>query len=247
MQIARLSIINRITLPVNIYNQNVCKNRQKEKRENCMTNERIKKVINIETGTAVIEGELTIPQNALGIVLFAHGSGSSRFSSRNNYVAQILQKHNLATLLIDLLTREEDMSYANRFNVDILSERLIQITRWLRENEETKNLKIGYFGASTGAAAAVNAAAVEDVSAVVSRGGRVDLAEQNLSKVKAPVLLIAGGSDDFVLEANREALKKVASKKELAVVPYATHLFEEPGALEKVAELTSQWFVKFFS
>jgi len=142
------------------------------------------KIIHIETGMAVIEGALNITQNALGIVLFAHGSGSSRFSSRNNYVAQVLQKNNLATLLIDLLTKEEDMDYDNRFDIDMLSERLIETTKWLKKNDETKNLKIGYFGASTGAAAAINAATVESVYAVVSRGGRVDLAEENLSKVK---------------------------------------------------------------
>jgi len=202
------------------------------------------KIIHIETGMAVIEGALNIPQNALGIVLFAHGSGSSRFSSRNNYVAQVLQKNNLATLLIDLLTKEEDMDYDNRFDIDMLSERLIETTKWLKKNDETKNLKIGYFGASTGAAAAINAATVESVYAVVSRGGRVDLAEENLSKVKVPTLLIVGGDDDFVLEVNKEALKKINAEKELAIVPHATHLFEEPGTLEKVAELTAQWFVK---
>jgi len=209
-----------------------------------MTNE---KIIHIKAGTALVEGALNIPQNALGIVLFAHGSGSSRFSSRNNYVAQVLQKNNLATLLIDLLTQEEDTDYENRFDIDLLSERLMQISRWLKKNEETKNLKIGYFGASTGAAAAINAAATEQVYALVSRGGRVDLAEENLSKIKSPTLLIVGGNDDFVLEVNREAFKKINAEKELAVVPHATHLFEEPGTLEKVAELTSQWFVKFFS
>jgi len=202
------------------------------------------KIIHIETGMAVIEGALNIPQNALGIVLFAHGSGSSRFSSRNNYVAQVLQKNNLATLLIDLLTKEEDMDYDNRFDIDMLSERLIETTKWLKKNDETKNLKIGYFGASTGAAAAINAATVESVYAVVSRGGRVDLAEENLSKVKVPTLLIVGGDDDFVLEVNKEALKKINAEKELAIIPHATHLFEEPGTLEKVAELTAQWFVK---
>ena len=202
------------------------------------------KIIHIETGMAVIEGALNITQNALGIVLFAHGSGSSRFSSRNNYVAQVLQKNNLATLLIDLLTKEEDMDYDNRFDIDMLSERLIETTKWLKKNDETKNLKIGYFGASTGAAAAINAATVESVYAVVSRGGRVDLAEENLSKVKVPTLLIVGGDDDFVLEVNKEALKKINAEKELAIIPHATHLFEEPGTLEKVAELTAQWFVK---
>lgn len=205
----------------------------------------MEKTIRIETRGGVIEGELNIPQNALGLVLFAHGSGSSRFSARNNYVAQVLQKNNLATLLIDLLTAQEDTDYENRFDIDMLSERLIQVTQWLKENEETKDLKIGYFGASTGAAAAINAAVVEPVFAVVSRGGRVDLAPENLSKIKAPTLLIVGGNDDFVLEANEQALEKIKSEKKLAVIPGATHLFEEPGALEKVAQAATEWFVKY--
>jgi len=210
-----------------------------------VNNKEMEKTIQIKTGDAVIEGDLNIPQNASGIVLFAHGSGSSRFSVRNNYVAQVLQKNNLATLLIDLLTPQEDMDYENRFDINMLSERLIQVTRWLKENEETKDLKIGYFGASTGAAAAINAGAVEPVYAIVSRGGRVDLAPENLSKIKAPTLLIVGGNDDFVLEANKQALEKIKSEKKLAVIPGATHLFEEPGALEKVAQLAAHWFLKY--
>ncbi len=206
-----------------------------------------KQIIDVNVGNAVIEGELVIPQNSLGIVLFAHGSGSSRFSVRNNYVAQVLQKHNLATLLIDLLTREEDMNYENRFNINILSERLAKVTQWLKQNAETKDLKIGYFGASTGAAAAINAAVVEPVCAVVSRGGRVDLSYEYLSKIAAPILLIVGEDDDIVLELNKQAYLKIKCEKELVVVPHATHLFEEPGTLEQVAELSANWFVKFFS
>lgn len=212
-----------------------------------MPNQEIKKLINIKIGSDIIEGELTIPQNPLGLVLFAHGSGSSRFSPRNNYVAQVLQKSNLATLLIDLLTKEEDMDYEVRFDIDLLSERLIKTTKWLKQNQETKDLKLAYFGASTGAAAAINAASEETVSAIVSRGGRVDLAEQQLSKIKAPILLIVGENDDFVLEVNQIALKKIECEKKLSIIPNATHLFEETGALEEVAKLAAIWFVKFFS
>lgn len=212
-----------------------------------MPNQEIKKLINIKIGSDIIEGELTIPQNPLGLVLFAHGSGSSRFSPRNNYVAQALQKSNLATLLIDLLTKEEDMDYEVRFDIDLLSERLIKTTKWLKQNQETKDLKLAYFGASTGAAAAINAATEEIVSAIVSRGGRVDLAEQQLSKIKAPILLIVGENDDFVLEVNQIALKKIECEKKLSIIPNATHLFEETGALEEVAKLAAIWFVKFFS
>lgn len=213
-----------------------------------MSPKEIKKTINIKLDTITIEGELTIPVDAAGLVLFAHGSGSSRFSPRNNYVAKILQEGHLATLLVDLLTKNEDLDYDMRFDIDLLAQRLIKITDWLTENEETKNLKIGYFGASTGAAAAIKAAAVEknNISAVVSRGGRVDLAEKQLSEVKAPILLIVGANDDFVVEANEFALKKINNIKQLSLIPNATHLFEEPGTLEEVAKQTTQWFVKYF-
>lgn len=211
-----------------------------------MSNLEIKKTIHIKIDSITIEGELTIPEKPLGLILFAHGSGSSRFSPRNNYVAQVLQKSNLATLLVDLLTKEEDTNYEMRFDIDLLSERLIEVTKWLKQNKETQNLKIGYFGASTGAAAAINAAAKENVSAVVSRGGRVDLAEQQLANIEAPTLLIVGGNDDFVLEINQLAFKKIKCEKQLSIVPNATHLFEEPGTLEEVAKLASTWFVKYF-
>lgn len=212
-----------------------------------MNDEKTKKIVNIKIDPIFIEGELTIPQNPLGLVLFAHGSGSSRFSPRNNYVAQVLQKNNLATLLVDLLTKEEDMNYETRFDIDLLSKRLIYTTHWIKQNKETYNMKIGYFGASTGAAAAINAAAAENISAIVSRGGRVDLAEQNLSKIESPILLIVGGDDDFVLGVNNLAFEKIKCEKQLSIVPKATHLFEEPGTLEEVARLASLWFVKFFS
>lgn len=210
-----------------------------------MPEKEIKKTVNIKIDSVIIEGELTIPENASGLVLFAHGSGSSRFSPRNNFVAQILQKEKLATLLVDLLTKQEDLTYESRFDINLLSERLIVITNWLKENEETKNLNIGYFGASTGAAAAVKAAVKSDISAIVSRGGRVDLADKELAEVETPILLIIGENDDFVIDVNQYAFKKLNCTKELSIIPKATHLFEEPGALEEVAEQAAKWFLKF--
>lgn len=210
-----------------------------------MQNNEIKKTVNIKIDSIMIEGELTIPKGASGLILFAHGSGSSRFSPRNNYVAKILQKANLATFLVDLLTKDEDLDYEQRFDINLLSERLFKITKWLQKNEETSKMKIGYFGASTGAAAAVMAAVKEknNIFAIVSRGGRVDLAEQ-LSEIESPILLIVGENDDFVVEANRLALEKINCKKQLSLIPNATHLFEEPGTLEEVAIQATNWFVK---
>ena len=214
-----------------------------------MSEKEIKKTVNIKIDSVIIEGELTIPENATGLVLFAHGSGSSRFSPRNNYVAQILQKEKLATLLVDLLTKEEDLIYETRFNIDLLSERLGKITNWLKETEETKDLNIGYFGASTGAGAAIKAAAKEKtkVSAIVSRGGRVDLADKELSEIETPTLLIVGENDNFVIEVNEYALKKINCTKELSIIPKATHLFEEQGTLEEVAKQAAKWFLRFLN
>lgn len=198
-----------------------------------------------------LEGELIIPKGAKGVVLFAHGSGSSRFSPRNQFVAQSLNDHQLATLLIDLLTFEEDkvdqLTREHRFNIDLLAGRLVGIARWLHQDDRTKQLSIGYFGASTGAAAALIAAAQEanSVSAVVSRGGRPDLAGSYLSGVQAPTLLIVGGADGVVIELNQEAYDTLTCVKRLEIVPRATHLFEEPGALEKVADLAASWFVNY--
>lgn len=212
-----------------------------------MPEKEITKTVNIKINSVVIEGELTVPENAFGLVLFAHGSGSSRFSPRNNFVAQILQKEKLATLLVDLLTKQEDLIYESRFDINLLSERLIGITKWLKETEETKDLSIGYFGASTGAASAVISAAKEkaNVSAIVSRGGRVDLADKQLAEIETPILLIVGENDDFVIDVNQYALKKINCTKELSIIPKATHLFEEPGALEEVAKQAANWFLKF--
>lgn len=204
-----------------------------------------KEEISIKINSIIIEGELTIPENSNGIVLFAHGSGSSRFSPRNNFVAEILQKNNLATFLIDLLTKEEDLIYESRFDIDLLAERLIRVTDWLKESNETKNLNIGYFGASTGAAAAVKAAVKCEVSSIVSRGGRVDLADKELSKIETPILLIVGENDDFVVDVNEYAFKKINCTKELSIIPKATHLFEEPGALEEVAKQATKWFLNY--
>lgn len=208
--------------------------------------------IQIPINSITLEGNLTIPEGAKGIVVFAHGSGSSRFSSRNRYVAQELQKEGLGTLLFDLLTAEEeriDMVTAHlRFDIDLLAKRLVDVTNWLLSNPDTKKLSIGYFGASTGAAAALIAAKehANAIKAVVSRGGRPDLAEKALLDIKAPTLLIVGGEDYQVIEMNQWALDRLkAEEKELKIVPGATHLFEEPGTLEEVANLAGEWFKKY--
>jgi pimeloyl-ACP methyl ester carboxylesterase len=207
--------------------------------------------VEIPTGTKTIRGNLQLPQNAHGIVLFAHGSGSSRFSPRNTYIADLLNKQSIATFLIDLLTPEEesvdDFTGQYRFDVNLLAQRLTDSAIWIKNNPETAKLSIGYFGASTGAAAALIAAAEhpEEVNAVVSRGGRPDLARENLARVQAPTLLIVGGDDEEVLELNREAFKMIRAEKQLEIVPGATHLFEEPGKLEEAAQLTVAWFKQY--
>jgi putative phosphoribosyl transferase len=191
-----------------------------------------------------LNGILNVPTNAKGVVLFAHGSGSSRFSSRNQFVASVLQRTWLATLLFDLLDEQEADDRAKVFDIELLAQRLEQAATWIRENEPTRGLRLGYFGASTGAAAALVAAARQPkaVHAVVSRGGRPDLAENALPQVEAPTLLIVGGDDEPVVELNRRALARMRCEKQLKIIPGATHLFPEPGALEKVANLASQWF-----
>lgn len=200
------------------------------------------------TSEISLPGILNIPENAKGIVLFAHGSGSSRLSPRNQFVATHLNEGNLATLLIDLLTPDEeavDMRTRHlRFDIGFLAERLIATTDWLKGASETKKLQIGYFGSSTGAAAALVAAAKkgELIGAVVSRGGRPDLAGSALLEVRSPTLLIVGGDDGVVLELNSQALDLLQIEKKLEIVPHATHLFEEPGTLEQVAQLARTWF-----
>lgn len=204
----------------------------------------IEKTVAIPADSITLEGALTIPDQAQGIVLFAHGSGSSRHSPRNNFVAQTLRAAGNGTLLMDLLTRAEDAIYENRFDIDLLTRRLEAATQWLKEQSQTAALRIGYFGASTGAAAALKAAASlgPKVGAVVSRGGRPDLAREELVQVRSPTLLIVGGLDDVVIELNREAYRLLKCEKQLVIVPGATHLFEEPGTLEEVARLAAQWF-----
>jgi pimeloyl-ACP methyl ester carboxylesterase len=191
-----------------------------------------------------IQGDLELPAGAEAVILFAHGSGSSRFSRRNLYVAERLRDGKLGTLLIDLLTPDEDAVYQTRFDIPLLTNRVLQAAEWLRHRPETAALPIGYFGASTGAAAALVAAAErpELVYSVVSRGGRPDLAAGALRRVQAPALLIVGKLDEEVLELNQDALTQLNHWSRLAIVPHATHLFEEPGALEEVAALALDWF-----
>jgi len=203
----------------------------------------MKQPIQIVSDSIRLEGELAIPADAAGVVLFAHGSGSSRLSPRNQFVAQALQKAGVGTLLFDLLTEEEARDRENVFDIDFLAHRLSDATRWLRNHGETRGYALGYFGASTGAAAALAAAAQnETIAAVVSRGGRPDLAMRHLGAVRAPTLLIVGGRDFGVIELNEKAYRVLRCEKSLKIVPGATHLFEEPGTLEQVAELAADWF-----
>ena len=211
------------------------------------------RLVRIEAGSVLLEGNLSLPEGARGIVLFAHGSGSSRLSPRNRHVAKLLNQARLATLLVDLLSPEEeavDLRTAQlRFNIGLLAERLVGITDWLVKEPDAQPLRIGYFGASTGAAAALVAAAERPkmVRAVVSRGGRPDLAGPALAHVEAPTLLIVGGNDLLVIELNRTALAQLRSEKRLVIVPGATHLFEEPGALDEVARLAREWFERYLA
>jgi putative phosphoribosyl transferase len=204
--------------------------------------------VHITTGRAALSGNLTIPENSEALVLFAHGSGSSRHSPRNQFVARTLNHAGLGTLLFDLLTPEEEAldihTREHRFNIDLLAERLVRATKWIRQQDEARDLHIGYFGSSTGGAAALVAAAElpYDVGAVVSRGGRPDLAGDALPKVQVPTLLIVGGNDDIVIELNEMARDQMRCEVKLEIIPGATHLFEEPGALEQVAKMASDWF-----
>ena len=204
-------------------------------------------IVHIPVNKVSIEGNLEIPQEAKGLVIFSHGSGSSRFSPRNKAVAKVLQKAGLETLLLDLLTREEDQVYENRFDINLLTDRLVHTINWLEKESPGEMLSLGLFGASTGAASALRAAAFlgPKVKAVVSRGGRPDLVMDILGKVVSPTLLIVGGEDEVVIELNRQAYEKLQTTKTLEIIPGATHLFEEPGALEEVARLASDWFKKY--
>ncbi|MHB1946712.1 MAG: dienelactone hydrolase family protein [Gammaproteobacteria bacterium] len=204
----------------------------------------------IPSDKVTLEGLIYVPESPKGLVLFVHGSGSSRFSVRNQYVARVLQKAGLATLLFDLFTPEEeaidDRTRKLRFDIEFLANRLISATRWIETLPIVQNLPVGYFGASTGGGAAIVAGAKEKrIKAIVSRGGRPDLAKEALASVKAPTLLIVGGDDDIVIELNQKALQELNCIKQLEIVPGATHLFEEPGTLEQVALLANNWFLKY--
>lgn len=209
----------------------------------------MEKHVKIGIDTVTLDGELGVPDKAKGVVIFAHGSGSSRLSPRNTYVARVLQEAGIGTLLFDLLTKEEDRVYERRFDIDLLARRLTGATNWLTARPESQGMSLGYFGASTGAAAALQGAAQlgAAIKAVVSRGGRPDLAMPFLERVLAPTLLIVGELDGQVLQLNREAFAHLAVEKELSVVPGATHLFEEPGTLEQAAKLAQKWFVRHLS
>jgi putative phosphoribosyl transferase len=211
------------------------------------------RLVRVAAGPVTLEGNLSLPERARGIVLFAHGSGSSRHSPRNRYVAQVLNEAKLATLLVDLLTPDEeavDLRTAHlRFDIGLLAGRLVGVTDWLTQYPDARELRIGYFGASTGAAAARVATAQrpDAVGAIVSRGGRPDLAGPALARVRAPTLLIVGGNDFEIIELNRRALDLLRCEKQLEIVPGATHLFEEPGALEEVARLAREWFERYLT
>jgi len=202
--------------------------------------------VRIPVDDVELEGMLEVPDGAPGIVVFAHGSGSSRKSPRNNFVAEVIRDRGLGTLLFDLLTEEEDRVRENRFDIPLLTDRLLAVTEWLRARDDTADRTVGYFGSSTGAASALRAAARrrDEVDSVVSRGGRVDLAEAALDEVRAPTLFIVGGADTQVLERNREAYDRLACEKELHVVEGAGHLFEGEGELEEVADVAADWFAE---
>ena len=213
------------------------------------TLEKNEKEVVIPAGTVHLYGILGLPPQTIGAVVFAHGSGSGRFSPRNNFVARILQNAGIATLLADLLEESEAQDRRKVFDIDLLTERLLANAYWLRQQPGTRGLSMGYFGASTGAAAALQAAAQEpqEIAAVVSRGGRPDLAMEYLARVTAPTLLIVGGEDIPVIPLNEAAYAQLKCLKKLVIVPGATHLFEEPGALDKVAQLAKDWFINYLN
>ena len=211
----------------------------------------LKEEISIPIQDINLYGNLNVPGNSSGLVIFVHGSGSSRFSPRNNFVAEVINKAGLATLLFDLLTEEEEaidqQTRHLRFDIPLLAERLIKVTDWIKKQSNLKNLKLGYFGSSTGAAAALIGAAElpKLIKAVVSRGGRTDLANSFLPKVKAATLCIAGELDETIIQMNKNSLAQTNTEKKLIIIPEATHLFEEPGTLEKVADYATEWFVEY--
>jgi len=208
----------------------------------------VTKEVKIVLKDVTLDGNLTVPTNPKGLVIFSHGSGSSRLSPRNNYVARVLQQRGMATLLFDLLTQIEDRIYENRFDIDKLTTRLIETTRWVHEQDTIQSLPIGYFGASTGAASALGAAAFfgNETRALVSRGGRPDLALKELYKVKSPTLLLVGSFDREVIMLNQKAFDRLDCQKKMEIIPGASHLFEEPGKLEMVSNAAAAWFEKWF-
>jgi pimeloyl-ACP methyl ester carboxylesterase len=205
------------------------------------------KEIEIPVVTVHLKANLVLVENAKGIILFSHGSGSSRLSPRNNYVAQVLQQKGFSTLLFDLLTPLEDEVYENRFDIELLTDRLVEVTKWVQQYPDTKNLSIGYFGASTGAASALKAAAKlgPKIKAIVSRGGRPDLALEVLNRVKSPTLLIVGDLDNLVIPLNEKAFQILGGFSQMKLIENATHLFSESGKLEEVADLAAKWFDKY--
>lgn len=205
--------------------------------------------IEIQLDSINLKGNLRLSDTNKGIIIFSHGSGSSRMSSRNNYVADLLLEEGFSSLLFDLLTRQEDLIYENRFDIELLTQRLVQVTERMNNYDETKHLPIGYFGASTGAASALSAAAQLGgmIKAIVSRGGRPDLAMKVLNEIKTPTLLLVGGNDGVVIELNKKAKSKLSGVCELKIIEGASHLFEESGKLEEVAKQTINWFNKYLS
>lgn len=208
-----------------------------------------KETLKIHIDGVDLKGDLCLPRNAQGIIIFSHGSGSSRLSSRNQFVAEMLNEDGFATFLFDLLTDKESHVFANRFNINLLTERLVAVTDWVLREQINDDLQPGYFGASTGAASALRAASVlrDKIKVVVSRGGRPDLAMMELPLITAPVQLIVGGEDHVVIDMNKKAFDKIRSPKEFVIIQGATHLFEEPGKLEEVARNASRWFRKYLS
>ncbi len=214
-----------------------------------MTARVYKEIVSVPVGEIELEGELSIPADSDSLVIFSHGSGSSRFSKRNNFVAKELHQKNISTFLFDLLTQEEDEFYPNRFNIELLTERLINVTKFMSNYSKRSGFKFGYFGASTGAASALFAAVSlpSIIRAVVSRGGRPDLAMDIASRINAPTLLIVGELDYEVLKLNKQFYDKLICEKQLEIVPGATHLFEETGTLSKAADLAAEWFENYLS
>ncbi len=207
----------------------------------------LKETVSLYAGEVQLEGELILPEGSTSLVIFSHGSGSSRFSQRNNFIAAILNRAGISTFLPDLLTKEEDENYDNRFDIELLTGRLATLTQEILKHEELKNFSVGYFGASTGAASALKASVIPDniIKAIVSRGGRPDLVPEVFEQVEAATLLIVGEKDEEVLALNREVYHRLRCTKKLSTVNNATHLFEEPGTLEQVGNLAREWFLKY--